>query len=78
MSGGNCPGGNCPGGNCPRTGFMKAKPTNDHIFRLSQTVMESFNTGEQVIAPFLDVDKAFDNVWDNGLMCIIFQLRLPA
>ena len=29
---------------------------NDHRFRLSQTIMESFDRGEYVIAAFLDVD----------------------
>ena len=42
--------------------FRKSKSTNDHLFRLSQTIMESFNRGEHVIAAFLDVEKAFDNV----------------
>ena len=39
--------------------------------------MESFNKGEQVIASFLDTEKAFDNVWHNGLRYKIFQLGLP-
>ena len=30
--------------------FRKSKSTNDHFFRLSQTIMESFNRGEHVIA----------------------------
>ena len=47
------------------------------IFRLSQTIMESFNRGEHVIAAFLDVEKAFDNVWHNGLRYKIYQLDLP-
>ena len=38
-------------------GFRKSKSTNDHLFRLSQTIMESFNRGEHVIAAFLDVKK---------------------
>ena len=29
--------------------------------------MESFNRGEHVVAAFLGVEKAFDNVWHNGL-----------
>ena len=39
--------------------------------------MESFNGGEHVIAAFLDVEKAFDNVWHNGLGYKIYQLDLP-
>ena len=38
--------------------------------------MESFNRGEHVVAAFLDVEKAFDNVWYNGLRFKIFQLDL--
>ena len=60
-----------------QSGFRKAKSTNNHLFRLSQTVMESFNKGEQVMASFLDAEKAFDNVWHNGLRYKIFQLELP-
>ena len=40
--------------------------------------MESFNRGEHVVAAFLDVEKAFDNVWHNGLRYRIFQLDLPS
>ena len=39
--------------------------------------MESFNRGEHVVAAFLDVEIAFDNVWHNGLRFKIFQLDLP-
>ena len=60
-----------------QSGFRKSKSTNDHLFRLSQTIMESFNWGEHVIAAFLDVEKAFDNVWHNGLRYKIYQLDLP-
>ena len=60
-----------------QSGFRKSKSTNDHLFRLSQTIMESLNRGEHVIAAFLDVEKAFDNVWHNGLRYKIYQLDLP-
>ena len=40
-----------------QSGFRKSKSTNDHLFHLSQTIMESFNRGEHVIAAFLDVEK---------------------
>ena len=39
--------------------------------------MESFNRGEHVIAAFLDVEKAFDKVWHNGLGHKIYQFDLP-
>ena len=60
-----------------QSGFRKSKSTNGHLFRLSQTIMESFNRGEHVIAAFLDVEKAFYNVWHNGLRYKTYQLDLP-
>ena len=50
-----------------QSGFRQNKSTDVHLFTLSQSVMESFNRGEHVVAAFLDVEKAFDNVWHNGL-----------
>ena len=58
-------------------GFRQNNSTDDHLFRLSQSVMESFNRGEHVVAAFLDVEKAFDNVWYSGLRYRIFMLDLP-
>ena len=40
-----------------QSGFIQNKSPNDHLFRLSQTVMESFNRGEHVVAAFLDIEK---------------------
>ena len=60
-----------------QSGFRGAKSIDEHLFRLSQSIMESFNRGEHVVAAFLDVEKAFDNVWHNGLRYKIFQLDLP-
>ena len=68
-----------------QTGFInkhqsvlrRAKSTNDHLFRPSQSIMESFNREEHVVATFLDVEKAFYNVWHIGLRYKIFKLDLP-
>ena len=60
-----------------QSGFRQAKSTDDRLFRLSQSVMESFNRREDVVAAFLDIEKAFDNVWHNGLRYKIFMLHLP-
>ena len=55
-----------------QSGVRRAKSTNDHLFRLFQSIMESFNRGEHVVTAFLDVEKAFDNVRNNGLGNKIF------
>ena len=52
-----------------QSGFRKSKSTNDHLFRLSQTTMKSFNQGEYVIAAFLDVEKAFSGIKFISLIC---------
>ena len=60
-----------------QSGFRKAKSADDHLFIPSQSIMKSFNRGEHVVAAFLDVGKAFYNVWHNGFRYKIFQLDLP-
>ena len=60
-----------------QSGFRQNKSTDDHLSRLSQSVMESFDRGKHVVAAFLDVEKAFDNVWHNGLRYKIFMFDLP-
>ena len=60
-----------------QSSFRKSKSTSDHLVHLSQTIMESFNRGDHVIAALLDVEKAFDNVWHNRLRYKIYQLDLP-
>ena len=63
--------------NKQQSGFRRARSTNDNLFRLSQSIMESFNRGEHMVAAFLHVEKTFNNVWHNGLRYKIFQLDLP-
>ena len=58
--------------------FRQVKSTDDRLFRLSQSVMESFNRREHVVAVLLDVEKAFDNVWHSGIRYKIFILDLPS
>ena len=91
--GGFCSGGFCPGGFCPRTfenilktmvslasisQALKNPSQQTTIFSVSlRSSWESFNRGEHVIAAFQDVEKAFDNVWHNGLRYKIHQFDLP-
>ena len=59
-----------------QSGFIQAKSTDDNLFRLFQSDMESFNRRELVVPAFLDVEKAFDNVgtMDTGIKssCLTF------
>ena len=57
--------------------FRQSKSIDDHLSRLSQSVVGSFNRGEHVVAAFLDEEKDFDNVWRNELRYKIFMLDLP-
>ena len=63
--------------NMYQSGFRQNKSTDGNLFRLSQSVMESFNRGEHVVAAFLDIEKPFKNIWHNGLRYKIFMLDLP-
>ena len=60
------------------TGFRQAKSTDDHPFSFSRSVMESFYRREHVVAAFLDIGKAFDNVLHNGPRYKIFMLDYPS
>ena len=42
-----------------QSGFRQNKSSDDRLFRLSQSVMESFNREEHAVAAFLDVTKSF-------------------
>ena len=59
-----------------QSGFRQSTSIDDHLFRLSQSVMESFDRGEHIVAAFLDVGKAFDNVWHNGVRYKILMFDL--
>ena len=59
------------------SGFRKPKSTNDHLFFSFRPSWKASVGGEHVIEAFLDVEKAFDNVWHNGLRYKIYQLDLP-
>ena len=58
-----------------QSGFRQNKSTDDYLFRLSQSVMESFNRGEHVVAAFLDVEKLLImfGTMDSGIkfLCLI-------
>jgi hypothetical protein len=58
-----------------QSGFRSGHSTNDHLLRLTQSVSEAFNRKEIVYAVFLDVAKAFDTVWHDGLRAKLCDRR---
>ena len=62
-----------------QSGFRQDRSCNDHLLRLSQAVSVAFNKRLKVVAVFLDVAKAFDSVWHDGLRYKLCQeqFRLP-
>ena len=42
--------------------------TNDNLFKLTQSLKQNITKGFVTSAVFLDVEKAFDQVWHSGLL----------
>ena len=62
-----------------RSGFRQNKSTDDHLFRFSQFVMESFNRAKHVVAAFLEVEKLSAMFGTTGsgkkFSCLTFPLK---
>ena len=62
-----------------QSGFRKKRSVNDRLFQLTQIVAQQFarRRTQNVGTIFLDVEKAFDRVWHNGLRYKLLNLNLP-
>ena len=62
-----------------QSGFRKKRSVNDRLFQLTQIVAQQFakRQTQRLAAIFLDVEKAFDRVWHNGLRFKLLNLNLP-
>lgn len=49
-------------------GFRKEHATTHQLLRLAESILEGFNKSELTGAVFLDVEKAIDRVWHDGLL----------
>ena len=63
--------------NKEQSGFQKNKSTYDHLFQLTQSVSQNFNRKHRTAALFLDIDKAFDRVWHDGLRYKLIKANIP-
>ena len=51
-----------------QSGFKPGDGTTNQLVDLLNSIYESFDNGKQVRAVFLDISKAFDRVWIQGLL----------
>ena len=49
-----------------------------HINQLQKEIKDNLGYNHRLVVAFLDVEKAFDNVWHNGLRYKISMLDLPS
>ena len=49
-------------------GFKRFLGTTDALLRISQDIYNGFNNKEHTAALFIDIEKAYDSVWREGLM----------
>ena len=61
-----------------QSGFRKHHSTNDKLFELTQAVCQAQRLSRRVGAIFLDIEKAFDRVWHNGLRHELLHMNAPA
>ena len=57
-----------------QAGFRKKRSTLDQLFKLSQSVSTALKKHKKAVGVFLDVEKAFDAVWIEGLK---YKLSIP-
>ena len=61
-----------------QSGFRKHHSTNDKLFQLTQAVCQAQRLSNRVGAIFLDIEKAFNRVWQNGLRYELLHMNAPA
>ena len=61
-----------------QSGVRKHHSTNDKLFELTQAVCQAQRARARVGTVFLDIEKAFDRVWHNGLRYELLHMNVPA
>jgi hypothetical protein len=51
-----------------QAGFRTHRSTIDHVIKLDHDIKECFVNKKSTVAVFLDINKAYDTVWVNGLL----------
>jgi ribonuclease HI len=59
-----------------QAGFRKGCSTMDHIIRLETDIKQGFSEGHSTVAVYLDISKAYDTVWTQGLLYKMARLGI--
>jgi hypothetical protein len=51
-----------------KTGFRRGCTTTDNLVRIESAIKAGFNSSHPTTAVFLDISKAYDNTWIEGLL----------
>lgn len=62
--------------NKSQSGFRAHRSTLDNIIILEDDIQSALQCGEYVLAVSLDMEKAFDLVWNNGLLVKLYRLGI--
>ena len=57
-------------------GFRKFHSTTSALLRLVQDIFNGFNDKSKTLAAFIDLEKAFDSVWREGLLVKLHRLGI--
>ena len=57
-------------------GFRKFRGTQDALLRLTQDIYNGFNKNEHTAALFIDIEKAYDSIWRDGLMVKLKEMGI--
>ncbi|GFX19499.1 RNA-directed DNA polymerase from mobile element jockey [Trichonephila clavipes] len=58
-------------------GFRKETSMQHQLLRVPNKIIHGFNTKTYTVGIFLDVKKAFDRMWHDGLIYKMIQLKFP-
>lgn len=59
-----------------QSGFRKHHSTTDHLLKLSDHIHKAINTKQHTLAVFLDIQKAYDMLWKEGLLVKLHTLGI--
>ena len=57
-------------------GFRRFKSCSHAVMRLVQDAYNGFNDGESTMAILIDMEKAYDSVWREGLLYKLFNMGI--